>query len=83
MLAFSFSGLTFPLLAMWKPAWWLSFLFPYTFYMQIVIDQLMRGAPVGGSLPALGALALFVLVPLLALPRLKQVCTDPRFRGRE
>jgi len=83
VLAFSFSGLTFPLPAMWKPAWWLSFLFPYTYYMQIMIDQLMRGAPAGVSLPAVGALALFVLVPLLTLPRLKLVCTDPQFRGRE
>ncbi len=83
VLAFSFSGLTFPLSGMWLSARALSLLFPFTAYMRIMTDQLLRGAPVRCSLPDAGILLLFALVPLCTLPRLKRVCTDPKYTGRE
>lgn len=83
VLAFSFSGLTFPLLGMWPAARILSAVFPFTCYMRIAIDQLLRGAPVRCSLPDTGWLLLFALVPLAALPRLERVSTDPKYYGRE
>lgn len=83
VLAFSFSGLTFPLTGMWLSAHVLSVIFPFTAYMRIMIDQLLRGAPVRYSLPDAGILLLFTLAPLCALPRLKRVCTDPKYLGRD
>lgn len=82
VLAFTFSGLTFPLMAMWEPMRWLSRLFPFTYCTDIYVDQMMRGAPVVYSLPDLGWMSLFVVLPLLALPRLKRICTEEKFWGR-
>jgi len=83
VLAFTFSGLTFPIMAMWDPMRWLSRCFPFTYYTDLFIDQMMRGAPVVYSLPDLGYMALFAVLPMLVLPRLRKVCTDPKFWGRE
>lgn len=82
VLAFTFSGATFPVMAMWKPLQWLSRLFPFTYYTEISIDQLLRGTPALYSLPYLAAMALFLLLPLLALRRLKRVCNQPKFWGK-
>ncbi len=83
VLAFTFSGLTFPIMAMWAPMRWLSRCFPFTYYTDLFIDQMMRGAPAVYSLPDLGCMALFAVLPMLALPRLRKVCTNPNFWGRE
>lgn len=82
VLAFTFSGLTFPVMAMWEPMRWLSRLFPFTYCTDIYVDQMMRGAPAVYSLPDLGYLALFAVVPLLSLKRLKRICTEEKFWGR-
>lgn len=82
VLAFTFSGLTFPIMAMWEPMQWLSRLFPFTYYTDLFVDQMLRGAPIVCSLPDLGWMSLFVVLPLLCLPRLKRVCTEQKFWGR-
>lgn len=82
VLAFTFSGLTFPIMAMWAPMRWMSRLFPFTYYTDIFIDQMMRGAPAVYSLPDLGYMVLFIVLPLLSLPRLRRVCTEEKFWGR-
>ena len=82
VLAFTYSGLTFPIMAMWEPMQWLSRLFPFTYYTDLFVDQMLRGAPVVCSLPDLGWMSLFVVLPLLCLPRLKRVCTEQKFWGR-
>lgn len=82
VLAFTFSGLTFPIMAMWAPMRWMSRLFPFTYYTDIFIDQMMRGAPAVYSLPDLGYMSLFIVLPLLCLPRLRRVCTEEKFWGR-
>lgn len=82
VLAFTFSGLTFPIMAMWAPMRWMSYCFPFTYYTDLFIDQMMRGAPAVYSLPDLGYMLLFVLLPLLVLPRLRKVCTEPKYWGR-
>ncbi len=83
VLAFTFSGLTFPVMAMYPAMQALSKLFPFTYYTDLFVDQMLRGAPAVCSLPDLGCLALFIVVPLLCLPRLRKVCTDEKFWGRE
>ncbi len=82
VLAFTFSGLTFPIMAMWPAMRVVSRFFPFTYYTDIFIDQMLRGAPVVNSLPDLCYMSLFVVVPLLCLPRLRKICTEEKFWGR-
>ncbi|MDE5730375.1 MAG: ABC transporter permease [Alistipes sp.] len=82
VLAFTFSGLTFPIMAMSRPMQWFSNIFPFTFYTDIIVDQAMRGAPVIYSLHDMGVLMLFVILPLLCLPHLRTICTDKKYWGR-
>ncbi len=82
VLAFTFSGLTFPMMAMNRFSQVLSRFFPFTYYTEIFVDQAMRGAPAVHSMLPLLILALFVLLPLLCLPRLKTVATDSRYWGK-
>ncbi len=82
VLAFTFSGFTFPLMAMSGAMRALSHLFPFTLYTGLFLDLGMRGAPAVHSLGYFGGLALFVIVPLLCLPRLKKIATDKRYWGR-
>ncbi len=82
VLAFTFSGLTFPIMAMWEPMQWVSRIFPFTYYTDIFIDQMLRGTPWVYSLPDLGWMSLFIVLPLLCLGRLKRVATEEKFWGR-
>lgn len=82
VLAFTFSGLTFPVMAMSTPLQWLSYLFPYTYYMRIVVDQILRGAPIGLSLSDAARMMLFWILPLILMPRLKRIAQQPRYWGR-
>ena len=82
VLAFTFSGLTFPVMAMYPAMRAVSKLFPFTYYTDLCVDQMLRGAPVVRSLPDLGYMALFFVLPLLCLPRLRRVCTEEKFWGR-
>lgn len=82
VLAFTFSGMTFPLMAMWPTVAPLGEGFPFTPYMRVVVDQLLRGAPPSASLEAMAQMGVFLLLPLLAGRRLKRISTDPRYWGR-
>lgn len=82
VLAFTFSGLTFPIMAMWEPMQWLSRIFPFTYYTDIFVDQMLRGTPWVYSLPDLGWMSLFIVLPMLCLGRLKRVATEEKFWGR-
>lgn len=82
VLAFTFSGLTFPIMAMWEPMQWMSRIFPFTYYTDIFVDQMLRGTPWVYSLPDLGWMSLFIVLPMLCLGRLKRVATEEKFWGR-
>lgn len=82
VLAFTFSGLTFPIMAMWPAMRVMSRIFPFTYYTDVFIDQALRGAPAAYSLPDMGCMALFIVLPLLCLPRLRRICTEEKFWGR-
>ncbi len=82
VLAFTFSGLTFPTMAMAAPLQWLSHLFPFTFFMRTYIDQAMRGAPVAVSLPDVACMLLFCLLPVLTARRLRKITTNPAYWGK-
>lgn len=82
-LSFSFCGLTFPFIAMegWVVA--LGHLFPMTYYIELFIDQSMRGAWSGVSMIYITALAAFTLLPMALLPRLKTLCMNEKYWGKE
>ncbi|MDE7305306.1 MAG: ABC transporter permease [Alistipes sp.] len=82
VLAFTFSGLTFPIMAMYPAMRAVSKIFPFTYYTDLFVDQMLRGAPAVCSLPDLGGMALFIVLPLLCLPRLRHICTEEKFWGR-
>ncbi len=82
VLAFTFSGLTFPIMAMYPAMRAVSKIFPFTYYTDLFVDQMLRGAPAVCSLPDLGGMALFIVLPLLCLPRLRRICTEEKFWGR-
>lgn len=67
VLAFTFSGLTFPIMAMSKPMQWFCCIFPFTFYTDIMVDQALRGAPAIYSLPDMGIIALLIYSTLYSL----------------
>ena len=82
VLAFTFSGLTFPIMAMYPAMRAVSKLFPFTYYTDLFVDQMLRGAPVRCSLPDLGCMALFIVLPFLCLRRLRRLCTEEKFWGK-
>ena len=82
VLAFTFSGMTFPLIAMYPAVQAASRIFPLTYYMELFIDQAMRGAPAGQSVDDLLYIAVFILLPLPLLHRLKRLCSDAKYWGK-
>ena len=79
VLSFSFSGVTFPSIAMYAPIRLVGNLFPFTFYMRSYVDLAVRGVPVGYVLEDVAAMLLFWLLPLPLLPKLKRICEDERY----
>ena len=82
VLAFTFSGLTFPIMAMSPFMQAMSRLFPFTYYTDLIVDQALRGAPAIYSVTDLCCISLFILLPLLSLPRLRRICTEEKFWGK-
>ena len=82
VLSFTFSGLTFPFLAMDLPVRIVGYLFPMTYYMDLFIDQGMRGAPTADSAIYLVGLAAFLLLPWTVILRLRKICTEEKYWGR-
>ena len=79
VLAFTFSGVTFPTMAMLSAVQPLTMLFPYTYYMKLYIDQAVRGSAWWLSMEDMAAMLLFCLLPLLALARLKKVLINRKY----
>ena len=82
VLAFTFSGLTFPIMAMSPFMQGVSRLFPFTYYTDLILDQALRGAPAIYSVPDLCYISLFILLSLLSLPRLRRICTQEKYWGK-
>lgn len=82
VLAFSFSGLTFPYIGMFGLAKVLSHIFPFAPYIDLFIDQSMRGAPIVYSLHYIPILLAFLLLPITVLGRMKKACTNPKHWGK-
>ena len=82
VLAFTFSGVTFPTMAMIGWVQPLTMLFPYTYFMELYIDQAVRGVSWWYSMTEIAAMLLFCLLPLFCFGRLKRVLVSRIFWGR-
>ncbi len=82
VMAFSLSGLTFPTMAMHKAIGWLGHIFPFTYFTEIIIDQTMRGAPIGNSLLQISYMLIFLLLPLTIITRLNKITRNSHYWGR-
>lgn len=82
VLAFTFSGITFPTMAMISWVQPFTLLFPYTYFMELYIDQAVRGVAWWLSMQDIAAMLLFCLLPLLLLGRMKRILVNRKFWGR-
>jgi ABC-2 type transport system permease protein len=58
-------------------------IFPFTYYTDLFINQALRGAPAVDSIVDLGALAVYLVLPLAVLGRLRTICTNENYWGRQ
>jgi ABC-2 type transport system permease protein len=81
--AFAFVGVTFPTMGMPVLGRVWGAILPLTHYLQVVVDQAMRGASPAVSLPSIGILLLFAAgMPAISVWRMGNIARDPRFWGR-
>lgn len=78
-ISMSLCGLTFPFEAMYPWVASLGKIFPFTYYMDVFIEQSMRGAPPARSLGDLAAMGVFILISALFIPRLKKIALDSKY----
>lgn len=78
----SLCGLTFPAVGMYPGIVALAKLFPFTYFIDLFIEQSLRGAPPARALGDLAALGGVVLAMGLFMPRLRRVATDEKYYGR-
>ncbi len=83
VLAFTFSGLTFPIMAMYPVMQYLSKIFPFTYFTEIFIDQAMRGAPVPYTRPCRSYVWRHSsFCRYLSCRALKRLATDSKYWGK-
>jgi len=83
MMALTFSGLTFPAMAMPFIAKVFSLIFPYTFWLQIFLSQTLRGEPVTEVVIPFLAFIPFIVGGLLAFPGMKRKLTYHKYWFRQ
>ncbi len=83
VMAFTFSGITFPTISMYGIAQILAKIFPLTYYGDIFITQALRGADVCYSIDCFWGLGLFTLLGLLSWPRLSRVVRNKKYWNRD
>lgn len=83
MMALTFSGLTFPAIAMPLVAKIFGYIFPYTFWLKILMGQSLRGEPLTDAGWPLLVLLMFVITGLLALPGLTRKLSDQKYWYRQ
>jgi len=83
MMALTFSGLTFPSMAMPLLAKLFSLIFPYTFWLRIFMSQTLRGEPITEVVVSFLAFIPFILGGFLAFPGIKRKLTHSKYWFRE
>jgi len=83
MMALTFSGLTFPSIAMPLIAKIFSLIFPYTFWLQIFMSQTLRGEPISEVVIPFLAFIPFIVGGILAFPGMKRKLTYHKYWFRQ
>jgi ABC-2 type transport system permease protein len=83
MMALTFSGLTFPYIAMPLIAKVFSMVFPYTFWLKIFMGQTLRGEPISEVFVPFLCFIPFILAGILAFPGMKRKLSHPKYWMRE
>ena len=83
MMALTFSGLTFPYMAMPLMAKLFSMVFPYTFWLKIFMGQTLRGVPVSEMVVPFLCFIPFIVAGFLAFPGMKRKLSQPKYWMRE
>jgi ABC-2 type transport system permease protein len=83
VMAFTFSGITFPTVAMYGVARIFSKLFPLSYFSDIFVSQVMRGAPFSYDIDNLIYMTLFLILTPLLWRRLERVVRMEKYWGRE
>ena len=82
-LGATLSGVTFPVNFMDTPVYWSSFLFPIRHFVEVVQSLLYLGGTFSHYWTNLVALLLFILSPILLMPRLKRALLTHRYETFE
>ena len=82
-LGATLSGVTFPVNFMDTPVYWTSFLFPIRHFVEVVQSLLYLGETFSNYWTNLVVLLLFILSPILLLPRLKRALLTHRYETFE
>lgn len=83
VMAFTFSGITFPVMAMYDVAQWFSKLFPLTYFSNIFVDKAMLGVGISYDIDDYLAMAVFMLLVPLVWRRLSRVVGDSKYWCRD
>ena len=83
VMAFTFSGITFPTMAMFALPRTLSYIFPLTYFSDIFIDEVMYDSPARFVIFKFIPLIAFTLLMPLAWRRLQRVTTNKTYWGRD
>ncbi len=82
LLSFSFSGLTYPMIAMPLVAKILSWIFPFTFWLPIFMGETLKAQPLLDFKWHFIIIFIFIFIGMLAFPVMKKNLTDPSKWGR-
>ena len=82
-LGATLSGVTFPVNFMDTPVYWTSFLFPIRHFVEVVQSLLYLGGSFSNYWTNLTVLLLFILSPILLMPRLKRALLTHRYETFE
>lgn len=83
MMALTFSGLTFPTMAMPLIAKIFSWIFPYTFWLKILLSQSLRNEPLIEIIPQLIVLLMFIISGILSFKGMKKKLSESKYWGKE
>jgi ABC-2 type transport system permease protein len=83
MLALTYSGLTFPAIGMPLLGQIITYIFPYTFWLKILMGQSLRGEPVSNILAPMLALVAFMVLGMAFIPKLKYMLKNKEEWGKQ
>jgi len=78
MLALTYSGLTFPLMGMAHISQVFAGIFPYTYWLKILVSQSLRGEPASNGIWQMYPLWIFIIIGALFIPLLKYMLLNKK-----